>query len=492
MNTGKDLDTYINYPEKQVEDSLPTSYSTRFAPFAERMRDEDVSEVFIDNFAYYYEKLLDGDDGLIPEQSIVPVDSLPDAEKLPDSLEAVGQAAIHKTVIIKLNGGLGTGMGLTGPKSLLEVREGLTFLDIIAQQAIGMGVPLLLMNSFATEEASLKVLRRYFSPSREMPLSFLQHKQPKVYADDFSPARYPDDPELEWCPPGHGDLYIALATSGLLASLLDAGYEYAFVSNADNLGAVLDPRILGYLAQRELPFLMEVADRTPADRKGGHLARRQDGQLILREIAQCPAEDMDSFQDIGRHRYFNTNNLWLHLPTLRRVLHERRFRLGLPMIRNRKTLDPRDPESPAVYQLETAMGSAIAVFEGAKGMRVPRTRFAPVKKTNDLLAVRSDAYVLTEDFRVVLAGERGGEPPTIQLDGEHYGFVSDLDHHFRAGTPSLRYCDRLQVDGEFQFGRDVILRGNVHFLNNTPAQMLVPDELVLDNAQWPPRVTGEI
>ena len=163
-------------------------------------------------------------------------------------------------------------MGLTGPKSLLEVRESLTFLDIIAQQAIGVGAPLLLMNSFATDEASLKVLERYFSQSGEMPLSFLQHKQPKVCADDFGPASFPDDPELEWCPPGHGDLYIALATSGLLIALLDAGYEYAFVSNADNLGAVLEPRILGYLAQRKLPFLMEVADRTLADRKGGHLS----------------------------------------------------------------------------------------------------------------------------------------------------------------------------------------------------------------------------
>lgn len=481
----------MNYPEELVEGSVMTPYSARFAPFAERMKAEQLPEIFIDNFAYYYDKLLDGDDGLISERSIVPVDSLPDAEKLPDSLEAVGRAAIKKTVIIKLNGGLGTGMGLSGPKSLLEVKDGLTFLDIIAQQAIGVGAPLLLMNSFATEEASLQVLRHYFPQSRDMPLSFLQHKQPKVCADGFGPASFPEDTEMEWCPPGHGDLYIALATSGMLASLLDAGYEYAFVSNADNLGAVLDPRILGYLAQRELPFLVEVADRTPADRKGGHLARRQDGQLILREIAQCPAEDMDSFQDIGRHRYFNTNNLWLHLPTLRRVLDERHFRLGLPMIRNRKTLDPRDPESPAVYQLETAMGSAIAVFDGAEAVRVPRTRFAPVKKTNDLLAVRSDAYVLTEDFRVVLVEERGSVPPSVELDSDYYRFVNDLDQHFPAGAPSLRCCDRLQVDGEFQFGRNVVLRGDVHFRNRTSVCQVVPDGLLIDNAEWPPRVTGE-
>src|SRR5438105_1204399 len=83
--------------------------------------------------------------------------------------------------------------------------------------------------------------------------------------------------ELEWCPPGHGDIYTALVTSGMLDALLDAGYEHAFVSNSDNLGAVLDPRILAWFAAERIPFLMEVADRTEADRKGGHIAQRPGG-----------------------------------------------------------------------------------------------------------------------------------------------------------------------------------------------------------------------
>lgn len=456
-----------------------------FAPFYERMAAEQLPDIFINNFAHYYEKLVAGDDGMLSEQSIVPVDSLTDADKLPHNLESVGREVVGRTVIIKLNGGLGTGMGLTGPKSLLQVKEGLTFLDIIARQAIGIGSPLLLMNSFATDGASLDVLSRYPNLDRKLPLSFLQHKQPKVSAVDFSPAKFPDDPELEWCPPGHGDLYVALATSGILDRLLAAGFEYAFVSNADNLGAVLDMRILGYFASHRLPFLMEVADRTPADRKGGHLAQRPDGQLILREIAQCPAEDMGAFQDIGRHRYFNTNNLWLHLPTLQNVLIERDYHLGLPMIRNRKTIDPRDPESTAVYQLETAMGSAIEVFNDAAAIRVPRSRFAPVKKTEDLLAVRSDAYVLTPDNRVVLVPERAGTPPTVELIGDCYRFVSDLDAHFPAGAPSLRWCDYLLVEGEFEFGQGITLRGNVRFRNTNCKCKIVPDGLTLENSEWP-------
>ena len=127
---------------------------------------------------------------------------------------------------------------------------------------------------------------------------------------------------------------------------------------------------------------MEVADRTAADRKGGHLAQRlSDGRLVLRESAQCPDADMDAFQDIERHRYFNTNNLWIHLPSLRECLAEHDGVMGLPMIRNSKTLDPRDASSPKVYQLETAMGAAIAAFESAGALRVPRS---PVRAGQDV------------------------------------------------------------------------------------------------------------
>ncbi len=461
------------------------SYSAQFTPFADRMEAEQLSETFIDNFAYYYDKLTAGDDGLIAESHIAPVESLTDAARLPRNLAEFGRAAVERTIIIKLNGGLGTGMGLVGPKSLLTVKNDLTFLDIIARQAIGVGAPLLLMNSFATNEESLAVLNHYSSLCGRLPLSFLQHKQPKVEVETLAPAHWPEDSELEWCPPGHGDLYVALVTSGMLDQLLAAGFENAFISNADNLGAVLDLSILGHFIDNRLPFLMEVADRTPADRKGGHLARLKDGRLVLREIAQCPDDDMDAFQDIERHRYFNTNNLWLHLPTLKRVLLERDFRLGLPMIRNRKTIDPRDPDSTPVYQLETAMGSAIAVFDGAQAIRVPRARFAPVKRTDDLLAVRSDAYILTDDYRIVLAPERQGTPPTIELDEEHYRFVSDLDHHFPAGAPSLRCCRQLRVEGEFEFGRRIVLRGDVLLHNPDDDCRIVPDGLLLEDECWP-------
>ena len=87
---------------------------------------------------------------------------------------------------------------------------------------------------------------------------------------------------------------------------------------------------------------MEAADRTESDRKGGHLARRPDGGLVLREIAQTPDEDEAAFQDVSRHRYFNCNTLWVNLRALAKRLADGGGVLELPMIVNRKTVDPAD------------------------------------------------------------------------------------------------------------------------------------------------------
>jgi UTP--glucose-1-phosphate uridylyltransferase len=349
-------------------------------------------------------------------------------------------------------------MGMTGAKSLLEVKDGLTFLDIIVRQTQQLGVPLALMNSFATSEETMGFLRERY-PDADVR-EFLQNKEPKLLVDDLAPAEWPADPELEWAPPGHGDIYVALQASGMLRSLLDDGYEAAFVSNSDNLGAVLDPTLAAAFLNADAPFLMEVVPRTKADRKGGHLARRrEDGRLVLRETAQTPEEDREALQDVGRHRYGNTNNLWVDLVALDRVLRERSGVLGLPMIVNRKTVDPSDQSSPEVFQLETAMGAAIEVFEGAEAIEVSRTRFAPVKTTNDLLVLRSDFYVLTEDVHVVPADGREPGSLFVDLDPDYYKLLREFDARFPAGPPSLVRASRFVVRGDVTFGPDVAVEG---------------------------------
>jgi UTP--glucose-1-phosphate uridylyltransferase len=445
-----------------------------------KMRDAGLGEAAVETFARQYGRLRDGETGTLAESEIEPVDDLPDAADLPEA-----DAPLDEAVVIKLNGGLGTSMGMTKAKSLLEVKDGRTFLDLVAEQVLdlrersGARIPLVLMNSFATREDSLEALARYPDLSAGLPADFVQNKVPKLTEDGLEPASWPEDPALEWAPPGHGDLYTALVTSGMLEALLAGGYRWAFVSNSDNLGAVLDPRILAWLAESGAPFLMEVADRTPSDRKGGHLARRRsDGGLVLREIAQTPDADVDAFQDVERHRFFNTNTLWVDLRALAEVLGGEGV-IDLPMIVNRKTVDPSDKGSTPVIQLETAMGAAIGVFDGARALRVPRSRFVPVKTTNDLLSLRSDAYVIGEGRAVHLAPARGGVPPFVDLDADHYKLVRDFDARFPAGAPSLVACDALHVTGDVRFGRDVVVRGEVSL--EGPAQ--VPDGAVLEARQ---------
>ncbi len=387
--------------------------------------------------------------------------------------------------MLKLNGGLGTSMGMSGPKSLLPVKHGLTFLDIIVHQVLylrqttGARLPLVLMNSFSTRDETLAAMAQFQDFHQQIPLDFVQHKQPKIWKESLSPAVYPADREKEWCPPGHGDIYTALVTSSMLELLLSEGYEYAFVSNSDNLGAEMDLPILGYFAANHVPFLMEVADRTPADRKGGHLAQRPDGQLILRESAQCPPEEEAEFQDIKRYRYFNTNNLWINLRSLAHRLEQHQGVMPLPLIRNEKPVDPADPKTPRVYQLETAMGAAIAVFEGAQAMRVPRSRFAPVKKNSDLLVIMSDAYQLGEDYRLALAPERHAEPPVVVLDDRYYQLYDAMIQRFPGGAPSLRQCDELKVKGDVAFGKDVRIVGKVEITHTGEEQLHIPDGATL-------------
>lgn len=455
-----------------------SDHDSRFAPFAERMAARGMPRLAIEAFRRHFRELSSGATGLIPEQEISPVEELPDAEALDPALAEVGRQALTATVFLKLNGGLGTSMGLDRAKSLIEVKPGRSFLRILARHAAHAGAPLVLMNSDRTHADSLAALEHI---RREEPglvvQDFLQHMAPKVGRHDLAPVEWPHDPEHEWYPPGHGDLYAALHSSGTLRALLDAGMRYLFVSNSDNLGAVLDERILGFVVSRRIGFLMEVADRTEADRKGGHLALKPDGTLVLRESAQCPEPDREHFENVERHRFFNTNNLWIDLAELERLLET--GAPALPLIRNAKTVDPTDPESPPVWQLETAMGAAIALFPRAAALRVPRHRFAPVKTTSDLLVVRSDRYTVSE------AGHLAPDPSlqhhtVVELDTRYYGRLPDFEQRFLSPTPSLRECRRLKVQGDVLFDAGIVLRGEVHIINRSAHQVRLPGGCVYE------------
>jgi UTP--glucose-1-phosphate uridylyltransferase len=427
----------------------------------DKMADEGVDPVAIEVFSHYYRLVESGETGMVPESTIDPLDmpALSDA----DVSDEVAAGAIGKTVVIKLNGGLGTSMGLDRAKSLLEAREGLSFLDVIARQVLAIRtkydvrLPLVFMDSFRTREDTLAALAPYDGlADADLPLDFLQNKEPKLRSDDLTPVTWEPDPTLEWCPPGHGDLYTALRGTGLLDAMLEAGFTQVFVSNSDNLGAVPDPRVAGWFASSGAPFAIEAVRRTPSDRKGGHFARRKsDGRIVLRETAQTLPEDQEALRDLSRHQYCSTNNLWFDLRAMKEELDRRDGILGLPMIRNVKTVDPADSSSPEVIQIETAMGAAIEVFEGSTTIEVGRDRFVPVKTTNDLLVLRSDCYLLDEEAVLHLQPD---SVPFVDL-GKPYKLVGGFDARFPDGVPSLVGARSLVVHGDWTFGEGVTVVG---------------------------------
>ncbi|MFC5494239.1 UTP--glucose-1-phosphate uridylyltransferase [Nocardioides caricicola] len=448
----------------------------------DKMRDAGVDEVAIETFAHYYRLLEHGETGMIPESSIDPVDmeSLASVEVSDED----AAAAIRTTAVIKLNGGLGTSMGMDRAKSLLCVRRGLSFLDIIARQVLHLRekydapLPMIFMNSFRTSADTMAALARYEDLQVEgLPLEFLQNKEPKLLAKDLSPASWPKDPDLEWCPPGHGDLYTALRGTGLLDQLIEAGYQRVFVSNSDNLGAVPDARVAGWFATSGAPFAIEAVRRTPSDRKGGHFARRKnDGRIVLRETAQTLPEDQAALADLDRHKYCSTNNLWFDLVAMRDVLDARDGVLGLPLIRNEKTLDPGDPSTPKVIQIESAMGAAVEVFEGSRLIEVGRDRFVPVKTTNDLLVLRSDVYDIGSDF---VLDQVAADLPFVDLDRDYYQLVGEFDRRFPEGAPSMKKAAALKVEGDWTFGRGVQVVGDVT-LKASSANRVAADTVLTD------------
>lgn len=451
-----------------------------FKGFADKMESDGAPAIVINAFREHFEEYLAGNQAYLTESMIRPVspEEVPEMGGLKNYREA-GYAALNKTAIIKLNGGLGTSMGLEGPKSFLPVREGRTFIDLILSQVKVLReeyeapLPLLLMNSFWTDEQTRSRLADEQNGDPHIPMTFLQHRYPRIHKQTLNPLDWELTPELEWNPPGHGDIYTSLLTTGLLRKLILNGYRYVFVSNSDNLGAVFDADLLGYMAQEKIPFLMEVCKRTSLDKKGGHLMRMgPDGKLGLREVAQCAPDEWDDFQDIVKYSFFNTNSIWLDLKAVEEAfLRHKKF--SLQLIVNPKRAVPGDPNSPEVIQLETAMGAAISLFEGAQAVVVPRSRFSPVKTISDLMLTMSDCFKVTDNNSVVCS-TNWKELPKVSLDPQVYSTVDKFFSRFPEGIPSLENCKELVIQGDVAFRGGVELKGAVSVINNSQKQYTVP------------------
>ncbi|XP_064915318.1 UTP--glucose-1-phosphate uridylyltransferase isoform X1 [Columba livia] len=415
-----------------------------------------------------------------PEDSIQPYEKIK-ARGLPDNIASV----LNKLVVVKLNGGLGTSMGCKGPKSLIGVRNENTFLDLTVQQiehlnkSYNTDVPLVLMNSFNTDDDTKKILQKY-SHSRVKIYTFNQSRYPRINKETLLPiakdVSYSGENTECWYPPGHGDIYASFYNSGLLDNLIAEGKEYIFVSNIDNLGATVDLYILNHLMNppngKRCEFVMEVTNKTRADVKGGTLTQYEN-KLRLVEIAQVPKAHVDEFKSVSKFKIFNTNNLWIALSAIKRL--QEKNAIDMEIIVNPKTLDG----GLNVIQLETAVGAAIKSFENSLGINVPRSRFLPVKTTSDLLLVMSNLYSLNAGSLTMSEKREFPTVPLVKL-GSSFTKVQDYLRRFES-IPDMLELDHLTVSGDVTFGKNVSLKGTVIIIANHGDRIDIPAGALLEN-----------
>ena len=390
-------------------------------------------------------------------------------ENLPDPSDPSG--LLNQLVVCKLNGGLGTTMGCTFPKSLIVCQNNQTFFDITIDQIkefnekYKVDVPLVLMQSFYTDELMRPSIEKAQSSGVRV-LAYNQNKFPRIYEDTLEPVPKDDKaPLAEWNPPGHGDVFHCLRDSGLLDKFIQEGKKYMFISNIDNLGARIDLKILNKIASENRSYAAETVAKTPDDWKGG-MPILYKGRVKLLETAQVPNGHMDDFCNVKIFDIFNSNNMWINLPKLKESLDN--GSLVLDVIKNRKVYNGKN-----VIQLEAAAGSAIQSFPDSISVKVPRRRFLPVKSCNELLLMRSDLYKRT-GAEFLLNPERGNDTlPSLKLSS-FFTKVQDFEPRFQY-PPSIVHLNNLVVEGDVVFGKNITLEGNVTFKCPEGQKWTVPD-----------------
>ncbi|ETI39877.1 hypothetical protein, variant 3 [Phytophthora nicotianae CJ01A1] len=383
-------------------------------------------------------------------------------------------------VILKLNGGLGTTLGCEGPKSAIEVRQDLSFLDLTVRQVeylnsvYGVDVPLVLMNSFNTHEETVRIIRKYRMHNLSIH-TFNQSCYPFIIKETMLPlpnTKYDRSTREKWFPPGHGDVYNALFESGLLENLINQGKEYIFISNVDNLGATVNLDMLYHMINEDSEFVMEVTEKTRADVQGGTLVSYKDKPHLL-EASQVPPGHLDDFRAINKFETFNTNNLWVNLRAIQRLVAQ-------DLIDMEPLVTFRTVRNHKVVQLETAAGEAIHLFKNFIGLKVPRSRFLPVKSSSDLFLVQSNLYQIKHGSLIMNPARTTPTIPIVKL-GLEFQSAKEYLARFEHGIPNITELDHLTVAGDVKFGSNITLKGTVILVANEGAHIDLPDGTVLEN-----------
>jgi UTP--glucose-1-phosphate uridylyltransferase len=423
--------------------------------FLEKLTADGAPERICQLFSELYTQYQVKENKYLPWNELTPLShsEYTDQSRIDGDRVTCGLSHLNELVMIKLNGGLGTSMRCLDPKALIEVMKSRTFLECTIHQQHRLNhhyltqVPLLLMNSFYTNNRIQKALKE----TRDVT-TFLQYRFPRIVHDTGEPLSCSGLSDQEWSPSGHGNIYDALYLSGILDQLLLSGKRIAFISNIDNLGATVDLRILGHFVATQSDFMMEITSKTQRDCKGGVVVKHN-GQLTLLERAHVHPDYYSKFESVSPFSLFNTNSLWINLEALRHKMVNGGIRL--PLIVNPKMVD-----GILVDQLETAMGAGLSQFDDPTLLVVDRSRFLPVKTTQDLLLMRSDLFSGDTYGGVQLDLSRMyTDLPRIEWDDDYYS-IDMFNDRFKY-NPSLKECMSLTLTGDFWFGPNVILKGDV-------------------------------
>jgi len=309
--------------------------------------------------------------------------------------EALGMAALEKgeLALAVLAGGMATRMGGV-VKALVEVGEGYTFLDLRLREnrawppRVGKEVPLWLMTSDATDGPTRRALEDAGAP---------EHVQ--TFTQDLGLRLTPDghlfreaDGHASLYSPGHGDLVDALRRSGLLRDFAARGGRHVWIANLDNLGATIDPCLLGMFIDAHADLMAEVTDKEDSDRGGIPVHAR--GKLQILEEFRLPRDF-----DATTVRVFNTNTLLVSAHALETVDVEWNW------FEVEKNVDGR-PAIQFERLLQELTGALTATY-----VRVPRSpgtasRFLPVKDHKELEA-RKNTILDVARSRGILEGREG-------------------------------------------------------------------------------------
>lgn len=305
-------------------------------------------------------------------------------------------------------------------------------------------------------------------------------------------------------------MYDSLRNSGKLDELLSRGIEYIFISNIDNLGATLDPHLLGNFISSGKDVMVEVTTKTNVDVIGGTFIQipRTGGDenffFSLVEHRQVPPAYLDDFKSLRTFRLFNTNNIYVSLPFLKKQLESEKFQLT---VLTRKLTISGQP----IIQLETGCGDIVSITSPSRVefVTVPRLRFLPVKTCSDLMLLQSDYFI--EEHGSLKVNKRSpsselslslsSSPSSSSLSSYSSTYSSSpavdaplpvislgpyltkiTDYYSRIPVlPSLVDLNSLTIAGDVSIGTDVVLRGQVVIVAQDNERLAIPAGSILEN-----------